>query len=240
MRLIRFSLPLHFYYSSRVVPNSPSLAVVDHNPTYSWNQLGWRADWSWMDFCSGDFDPFENHFLVKRMRSTRALLRIDELLDPFVTDTNYALTRCQIDKCWRSEGHLFIIINVSYITSGLLLKIWHEDMESSLLKNLPRYLPRGYEARENGIVWHGRNWVVFLTSFRNKPNWTNGGFLWDFPKSTLQYRVRETILHDLHDGKSKTRIPAEETSIISMLPWHTLLLPMFILLPSTKTNNNSQ
>ena len=29
---------------------------------------------------------------------------------------------------------------------------------------------------------------------------------------------RETILHDLHDGKSKTRIPAEETSIISMLP----------------------
>lgn len=28
----------------------------------------------------------------------------------------------------------------------------------------------------------------------------------------------ETILHDLHDGKSKTRIPAEETSIISMLP----------------------
>ena len=110
-----------------------------------------------------------------------------------MTDTNYALTRCQIDKCWRSEGHLFIIINVSYITSGLLLKIWHEDMESSLLKNLPRYLPRGYEARENGIVWHGRNWVVFLTSFRNKPNWTNGGFLWDFPKSLLCSTERDNL-----------------------------------------------
>ena len=67
-------------------------------------------------------------------------------------------------------------------------------MESSLLKNLPR---RGYEeARENGIVWHGRNWVVFLTSFRNKPNWTNGGFLWDFPKSLLwrQYRERQSCM----------------------------------------------
>ena len=98
MRLIRFPSPSSIRLDWWLwTLNPPSLPLLTTKSRSAGRLEGF----------SGDFDPFENHFAGQK--NAELLLRsIDELLSPFsfVTDTNYALTRCQIDKCWYSPRSL--------------------------------------------------------------------------------------------------------------------------------------